>query len=256
MINKRFLAAGFTAVLTIANVAYAHHTLKHSGFYVGAGAGIEQDMIDYGPLSGAASESIRITLTNHLDEYKNHLNAAVFAGYRAQFAHFFFDSELSGQFANHEVGTYLSSSLSSTEYTNITATATLSSITPAVDFHLGKRFCKNTAVFVSVGAALGRKHLSSVVVAEDTFGPDTTSGTVPASAGANSLGVRFGLGLEEAVSRSASLRLSYVYSIYNSLSVSGSGTFGDGATLLDVTNSATAKFDTQAVMLSAVFRFA
>lgn len=254
--KKRLLTAGLTASLALASVAYSHAIQEKSGFYLGAGIGIGQDLVDYGPLSGSSSQSVILSVTNHVDTYKNHLFADVFTGYRANFKHLFIDSELSVNIAEHKKNVLIGSSLNPTEYMNVDSTTDLNAVEPAFDFHFGKVLYKQTAFYALVGASLNRKRLTSIVSAEDTEGVDIISGVVTASSSSSSLAFRFGLGVEQSLSSYAGLRLSYVYTLYHKVSVSGSEVFGTSApALLTITNSATAKINNQSVMLAALFRF-
>ena len=251
-LHKRLLTAGFTAVLTIANVAYG---LGKSGFYAGAEVGLDQDLVNYGPITASADASMRLGLSHNLSLYRTAGLLGVFGGYHASFKHVFADFELSSHLGSHHLNTALTAETPVEDETLTADTTTrINSWDPSFDFHLGAHLYKDATLYVILGTTYTREKLVSDSTAADTAGGDTTSATVSLKTGATVLGFRVGLGLQQPLSENTSLRLSYVFTKFHDLTASGTAE-GDSAPMT-LTHSVTTTFKNQAIMLGVLYSFA
>lgn len=257
----------------------ATHKNVFNSYYVGASLGesitmatsnVSNAVAFFYPTSNVGV--VTVPLNASLDLHNNALIASIFFGAGHAWGLFYLGGETFLNYSQynrsntiHNGDSFFSTSMQETETLTTTTSMNLNDWQYGLDLRTGVVWRNTTLFFATIGMALTQFNLISNTSATETFssnvGNDNLQATFNQSANRSTIGLRLGLGLEQAINSRLRYRVSYVYTTYGKVNVNASNStaidsvnFGHGQAV--ITNNSDVSLANQSILVGIIYGFA
>lgn len=224
-----------------------------SGFYVGIGGGVMQNLYHMNGLSRSSGDDrTQLTSIHHITTTRG--AGVAFVGYVTQWKKMFLAAEAGTTIVRNAIRTTdLGEAQGNGETTFTESQIKLSTTNFHFDILPGFFLGNSTVIYPRIGLVTTRIHLNTDTTVTDTVGPSPAiDDTLSLNNSIRKVGLRVGIGLEQAITKHLLLRLDYIYQYIGDITVSQTGEFPNSST---IENTTRVKVRNQNVLLSLVYNF-